>query len=175
MFFHDIETERLWLKGISPLDREFILRQFSNDDVTRYLFDNEPYTSLEQADELIDFYMQKEPRDRHRWILVRKSDGEKLGTCGFHRWDRSGASCEIGYDLYPDYWHSGYMSEAVDAIIPFAQKEMGVRQLDACISVDNPDSIRVAKNHGFAYAGRDMTYTFRGAEYPHHIYTLYLG
>ena len=82
--FKEIETERLWLKNISDEDIEFIFEQFSNDDINRYLYDAEPMKEVSEAQELIDFYTVSEPRNQHRWILVRKSDGVKLGTCGFH-------------------------------------------------------------------------------------------
>lgn len=45
MFFRDLETSRLYLKNISPEDREFVFTQFSNDDVNQFLFDAEPLTS----------------------------------------------------------------------------------------------------------------------------------
>ena len=82
--FKELETEWLWLKNICYEDVEFIFEQFSNDDINRYLYDAEPMKELFEAQELIDFYTVSEPRYQHRWILVRKSDGVKLGTCGFH-------------------------------------------------------------------------------------------
>lgn len=99
MLFNDTETERLFLKNISIVDREFIFSQFSNDVVTRYLFDREPLTDIEGADEIITFYIQPEPRLQHRWVIVRKSDGMKMGTCGFHRWNQKEYAGEVGYDL----------------------------------------------------------------------------
>ena len=62
MLFHEIETERLRLKNISFEDREFMSKQFSDDSVNKYLFDAEPLNNLKEADELIDFYLQPEPR-----------------------------------------------------------------------------------------------------------------
>ena len=85
--FKELETERLWLKNICYEDVEFIFEQFSNDDINRYLYDAEPMKELSEAQELIDFYTVSEKRNQHRWILVRKSDGVKLGTCGFHCWN----------------------------------------------------------------------------------------
>lgn len=65
MFFQEIETERLLLKNISFDDRDFMLKEFSDDAVNRYLFDVEPLSNLEEADELINFYLQPEPRAQH--------------------------------------------------------------------------------------------------------------
>ena len=54
---------------------------------------------LSEAQGLIDFYAVPEPKSQHRWILVRKLDGAKLGTCGFHCWNPQQQSIETGYDM----------------------------------------------------------------------------
>ncbi len=60
MLFKELETERLFLKNISTCDRDFILEQFSNNEVNRYLFDAEPLTDVFGADDITDFYIQPE-------------------------------------------------------------------------------------------------------------------
>lgn len=172
MFFSELETDRLFLKNISMHDREFILEQFSNIEVNQYLFDAEPLTDIFGADEIIDFYVQPEPRAQHRWILVRKSDGSKIGTCGFHCWDKTNGSCDIGYDLYPDYWGNGYMCEALKAICGFARSNMKLRSINAWISVNNEKSIKLAEKLGFSFNGLIKDEIFRGKAYPHRIFTL---
>ncbi len=119
MFFYEIETDRLRLKNISMEDREFIFKQFSNDAINRYLFDAEPLNSLEESDDIIKFYLQPEPRMQHRWVLTLKSNGTKIGTCGFHCWDKN--CVDIGYDLQVEYWGQGYMTEALKAMLSFAK------------------------------------------------------
>lgn len=170
--FKELETERLFLKNISRSDRDFIFAQFSNDHVNRYLFDAEPLTDIQWADEIIDFYTQPEPRTQHRWILVRKEDGIKLGTCGFHCWDNTTGCCDIGYDLFPEFEGKGYMSEAMEAIISFAKSDMEVNHINACIYTDNEKSIKVAEKYGFEFTGTMKDEVFRGEKYPHKIYTL---
>ena len=102
MFFKNLETERLILKNIGSDDRDFVFSQFSDEVVTRYLFDAEPLTDIAGADEIITFYIQPEPRAQHRWILINKSDNIKIGTCGFHRWNSNEYKVEVGYDLKED-------------------------------------------------------------------------
>lgn len=172
MFFIELETDRLLLKNISMHDREFILAQFSNSEVNRYLFDSEPLTDAYGADEIIDFYMQPEPRAQHRWILVRKGDEIKIGTCGFHCWDKLNGCCDIGYDLSPDYWGKGYMIETLKVICTFARSVMKVRFINACIYIDNDKSIKLAEKLGFAFTGQIKDEIFRGERYPHKILTL---
>lgn len=173
MLFNNIETERLLLKNIGMDDREFILSQFSDDVVNKYLFDAEPLTNMEGAEEIIDFYIQPEPRLQHRWIIIKKSDGEKMGTCGFHCWNLSEGNIEVGYDLKEAFWGNGYMQEAMKAIIMFAAKNMHIKEISACIYVDNQRSIRLAENLGFVLAGSSYE-IFRNKKYLHNRYSLFL-
>ena len=135
--FRPLETERLILKSIGSDDREFILNMFSDDAVNKYLFDAEPLQNLEEADEIIDFYIQPEPRNQHRWIIIRKEDNLKIGTCGFHCWDTNLSKVEIGYDLKKVFHGNGYMTEALQELIEFASNEMKVKTINACIYTEN--------------------------------------
>jgi len=175
MLFHDLATERLLLSCISAADREFIFSQFSDDAVNRYLFDAEPLVDIRGADEIIAHYLRPEPRQQHRWILVKKDDGQKLGTCGFHFWDAGSRTCEVGYDLKAAHWGKGYMSEAMRAILAFARDEMQVRQINACIYPDNRRSVALAEKFGFVFSGQSVTLQFRGKDYIHRIYTCTVG
>lgn len=173
MFFNNIETERLVLKNISSDDRDFIFSEFSDDVVNRYLFDAEPLTDVEGADEIINFYTQQEPRLQNRWIIIRKSDGIKMGTCGFHCWNQTEYKVEIGYDLKEEFWGNGYMQEAIKEIITFAIRNMNIKEISACIYIDNKRSIHLVENLGFVLSG--STYElFRDKKYLHNIYSLYL-
>jgi ribosomal-protein-alanine N-acetyltransferase len=173
MLFNDIKTERLLLKNIAIDDRNFIFSQFSNDVVTKYLLDREPVTDMEGADEIITFYIQPESRLQHRWIIVRKSDGIKMGTCGFHRWNQKECTVEVGYDLQEEFWGNGYMQEAMKEIISIATDFMHIKEINACISIENQRSIRLAENIGFVLSGSSYE-LFREKEYLHNRYSLYI-
>jgi ribosomal-protein-alanine N-acetyltransferase len=173
MLFKNIETDRLVLKNIAIDDRNFIFSQFSDDVVHRYLFDREPLTDMQGADEILELYIQPEPRSKHRWVIMKKSDGTKMGTCGFHCWDQADCKVEVGYDLKEEFWGNGYMQEAMKEILSFAMTEMHIKEISACIYIDNQRSIRLAKNLGFVLSG-SMSQSFRNKEYLHNIYSLYV-
>lgn len=172
MFFKELVTDRLLLKNISMCDREFVFAHFSNNEINRYLFDAEPVTDYDGADEIINSYLQPEPRPHHRWVLVKKSDGTKIGTCGFHNWDIASNSCDIGYDLHPDFWGNGYMLEALKSICAFAKSDMKIRYINAVIYIDNRGSMKLAQRLGFAFTGQMKDEIFRGERYPHKVLTL---
>jgi len=171
VFFTPLETQRLLLKNISAEDREFIFAQFSNGEVNQYLYDEEPLQSIEGADDIINSFTGEEPRTRHRWVLVRKQDGAKMGTCGFHCWKPSAGTAEVGYDLYPDFWGHGYMVEAMQAALRFAEDQMRILRIDAEIYPDNLRSVALAERLGFEFFGETRTLVFRGNPYLHRVYS----
>ena len=196
-----ITTKRMNLKEIDCLDREFIFQQFSDEDVNRYLFDAEPVKTPEEADEIIEFYVnaakaengeridlknvveasrEKEEktgdtgdsgvlRAQYRWILILL-DGTKIGTCGFHCVNRETGSAEIGYDMQKKFWGQGYMSEAVEAILRFAKKELKLSKISAHIYPENQGSVKLAERCGFQKSDETVNYNFRGKDYLHYVY-----
>ncbi|ADL50063.1 GNAT family N-acetyltransferase [Clostridium cellulovorans] len=173
MLFKNIETERLLLRNIDIEDRDFIFSMFSDDTVNRYLFDADPLTKIKEADEIIEFYMKPEPRLQHRWIIIRKSDGVKMGTCGFHFWQKDSNKVEISCDLKEEFETNGYMQEAFKEIISFAKTDMLIKEITASIYVANERAIKLIESLGFVLS--DSRYeVFRKNKYLHKIYSLNL-
>ena len=56
--FPQLETNRLVLRRLTLKDVDFIFQHFSNPDVNRFLLDDDPVTRREQAEELIQFYLE---------------------------------------------------------------------------------------------------------------------
>lgn len=174
MVFNELDTHRLLLKNLAEEDNKFILSQFSDKDVNEYLYDAEPMVDIREANELITFYNQPEPRGQHRWVLVRKSDDLKIGTCGFHCFDKTNKKIEIGYDLKKIFWGNGYMQEALNVSINFISMNFDIRRIDAHIYYENEKSIALAKKLGFMFYGESEKCVFREHEYIHYIYTKYI-
>jgi ribosomal-protein-alanine N-acetyltransferase len=171
--FTNIETNRLVLKCIDHSDRDFILEEFQNDFINRYLYDEEPMKDIFQADELIDFYTLAEPRNQNRWVLIEKTTNTKLGTCGFHLWNPGHKDVEIGFELMEQYNGRGYMLEAVEAIIDFARHKMKVEIINAMVFIENKNCIKLLEKLGFIKVGEEET-EFRGHIYLHDKYSLKL-
>lgn len=170
MEFKNLSTDRLVLQTISSGDMDYILEHFRDEAVNTYLYDAEPLASLDEALEIIDFYVNGQPRLQVRWIIVEKASGQKIGTCGFHRWNQETGAIEMGYDLNKAFWGLGIMTEALEAILHYAKTEMGVKTVKAHIFVGNAASLRLAEKLGFVRTG-EYNEVFRGEEYPHWIYT----
>lgn len=170
MFFINLETEHLHLQNIAPAHRYFIYVLYTNDEVLRFHYEEDRYADLGGADAEIAEWNQHEPRDQHNWVLIRKTDGVAMGTCGFHNWDKNSAFCEVSYDMHPDFWGNGYMTEAMRAMLAFAQDEMKVRRFDASVDQENERSIRLVERLGFVYSGQTGPATISGKVYYDRVY-----
>lgn len=171
--FENIETKRLLLKCVEQIDREFIFEEFQSDYINRYLYDEEPMTYIEQADNLIEFFSMNEPRNQNRWVLIKKDENIKMGTCGFHLWDRNKNTVEIGFELMPQYNGKGFMTEAVEALIEFARTKMLLNKIIAVVSIDNRRCKRLLEKFGFTIVNQEEC-MFRGSIYLHDIFELEL-
>jgi ribosomal-protein-alanine N-acetyltransferase len=173
MFFPDLSTDRLLLRGVRESDSTFLLRHLSDVDVCRYLYDAEPYTTIDEAEELIRLFIDPEGKTLNRWIIVEKASNEPTGTCGFSLWDKENNRAEIGYDLSPAYWSRGYMTEALTAAIASGFENMALNRMEAIIALENVASFRLVEKLGFQREGvlRDR-HLFRGTYYDHYLYSL---
>ena len=151
--FPTLETERLILRPLAADDLEFVFRHFSDPQVGRYLLDDEPVTTRTQAQAILDFYLPPDDKPYNRWVLTRRSDGEPLGTCGFHKWRKPHHCAEIGYDLTPAGWGQGYMTEALRAVLQHGFGPMDLNRVEALIHPGNQASLRLAERLGFRREG----------------------
>ena len=63
-----------------------------------------------------------------------------------------GKAIEIGYGIGSNYWNNGYVTEAVEAFIPYLFNERGFDTVYASCFIDNPASKRVMEKVGMTYS-----------------------
>ena len=171
--FPSIETERLLLQSVTTEHTDFIFRHFSNPAVIQYLLDEPPVNDYAQAKEIVQFYLEPAGKTYNRWILVHKSRHQPIGTCGYHKWDKRYFRAEVGYDLDPNFWGQGYMTEALNAVISNGFEQMRLNRVDALVYVENKPSILLLQRLGFTQEGllRDYFYLDNNF-YDHYIFSL---
>jgi [ribosomal protein S5]-alanine N-acetyltransferase len=172
-YFPDLETDRMYLRQLTLDDTEFMFKQFSDPQVCQYLMDEPPVKDRAEAQEIIKMFLEPEGKTHNRWGMIRKTDNQLIGTCGFHHWEKSYFRAEIGYDLTPDCWGQGYMTEALRAMIKNGFDRMGLNRMDAMVYVGNDRSLQVLKKQGFKEEGilRDYFY-LEGVFYDHYLLSL---
>ena len=151
--FPPLRTERLLLRPIARDDTPFVVRHFCDPLVQRYLVDEEPIETADQAAAIVDFYLERPDAPYNRWVVLRASDDAPLGTCGFHKWSQQHRRAEIGYDLSPAYWGQGYMREAVRAMLAHGFGPLGLHRIEALVAAQNERSAKLLLDLGFQREG----------------------
>ncbi|RPI30240.1 MAG: N-acetyltransferase [Chloroflexota bacterium] len=164
--FPKLETERLVLRRLTWHDREALFNLLAREEVARYM-DTTPYTSVDQVGRLITYLDGLWERGEGlRWAITLRQGGKLAGTCGFNNWiRRRGSRGEIGYDLHPDYWGRGLMTEALRAVVKHGFTTMSLNRIEALVNLDNDRSIRVLERLGFQREGLLREYGFWRGEY----------
>ncbi|HEX2959680.1 MAG TPA: GNAT family N-acetyltransferase [Chitinispirillaceae bacterium] len=130
-----IETKRLILKELTLDNEKNVEKHFSDPVISRFV----EIGKHETAADIIRFHLWD---SGCRWGLIKKSNKEFIGTCGFHGWNIESNTAEVGYDLAKKYWGKGYMKEALDAIIAFGFCTMELNSITAIINENNLNSIK---------------------------------
>jgi [ribosomal protein S5]-alanine N-acetyltransferase len=169
----DLTTPRLTLRLLEEGDADTLFEHFTHPDVTRYLLDEEPFTSIEQVRDLIRFFSAPSGKGYNRWGITITVTGQLIGTCGFHQWNRRDRRAEVGYDLHPGFWGHGYMSEALRAAIHYGFTTMDLHRIAAVVHPENTPSVRLLQRLGFRLEGilRDY-HRAHGRYHSHDLYSL---
>jgi ribosomal-protein-alanine N-acetyltransferase len=171
--FPILETERLILREITKADCEDIFACFSNNDVTRY-YGQESFQNIEQAEQLIEFFSKNYNEKRGiRWGIERKGIKGIIGTVGFNAWLPKHKRAEIGYEVHPEQWRKGYISEAVCKVLSYGFEVMDLTRIGAVVFIDNEASNNLITKIGFQKEGVLRKYIYQnGVAYDTNIYSL---
>ena len=156
-----LETERLILRDYTEEDKEALIRNINDLDVSQWLrVVPYPYTQKD-ADWFINHTKEvaaKVPREGYNFALEDKASGEFLGAAGMSHIDEFSGTCTTGYWLGKTHHRKGYMYEAMVELIRFAFEDLKLRRLDIEADVDNAASNGLIKKLGFQYEGLRRQY-----------------
>ena len=82
------------------------------------------------------------------WLMIERDTNTVVGDVGFLGPPDDGL-LEIGFSVLPGYRRRGYASEAARAMVAWALREPGVRDVVARCDADNEASIGVIQRVGF--------------------------
>ena len=111
-----LETERLILRPITLDDAEACFSWNSDERVTKFM----SYPTLTDISQTIDWIKSTLVDEKEwNWAFVLKDENKVIGTGGIGPSDKMNGYWGMGYNLHYDYWHKGYCTEAMKAIIDF--------------------------------------------------------
>lgn len=173
LVFPRIETDRLILDQVTPDDLEQLYRIKSNPDVTnRYCRD--PHTSMIQTEGWIksihEGYLE---RKSIFWKITFRENGALAGSITLWNMELESFEAEVGYELHPDSWNRGIMSEAMKAVLDWAFSSFGLNRVEACPMSVNGPSVSLLLRAGFVLEGtlRERIF-FKGKFYDQAYYSI---
>lgn len=147
-----LHTERLDLIEIRQEHLDDLFRLFGNYRVTQY-YNIVPMVHKEEAQQLIDrFRSGFMAKEAIRWGIAVKGERHIIGTLGFNNFTPQHRA-NIGYDLQPQYWNQGIISEALKAIVSFGFQRLGINRIEAEVMPGNHASEKVLEKLGFVREG----------------------
>ncbi len=163
-----IETERLILRPLTLDDARACFSWCSDARVTKFM----SYPTHTDIRQTIDWIQSTFSDDQEwNWAFVLKEEGKVIGTGSIGPNDQMKEYWGMGYNLHYDYWHRGYCTEAMKAMIHFVHNELGVNKIYSYHAIDNPRSGKVMEKCGLTfhhfgeYAKIDSSETFKAKFY----------
>jgi ribosomal-protein-alanine N-acetyltransferase len=149
--FVPLSTPRLAAVALTLEHAPTVFAYASDPDISR-LVAWAPHASLEATRCVLARTMVGYAEGGHyEWGLIRRADGEFLGTCGFGELDVASGVGELGYVLARRHWGQGYATEAAAAVVEFGFVRLGLRAIEARAFPENVPSLRVMAKLGLRY------------------------
>lgn len=82
------------------------------------------------------------------WLIVSRESGQGIGFIGFKGVGEEGFA-EVGYGISPLYRRQGLMSEALQALLRWAEESGQAQGVEARVDPDNAGSAGVLRRCGF--------------------------
>jgi RimJ/RimL family protein N-acetyltransferase len=150
-----VETERLWLRAISPDDAPAMFELKNNPESVRYT-GGVCLTNVEEArQEICERILTDYARHGFgRWAMILKGEtddsGLLIGVAGLKHLDELG-EVDIGYRLLPRYWNRGLATEAARAAIDYGFRVLRLPRIIGLVDAPHVASIRVLEKCGLEY------------------------
>src|SRR5258708_7856811 len=148
-----LSTPRLTLRFLNESDIPAAYEIFSHPEVMRY-WSYPAWTDRSQAQEwLIHVQEGYHTGNALQLGIERNADHILIGTCTLYQFHVASRRAEIGYALGRPYWGSGYMQEALQALLRYAFQTLNLNRLEADIDPRNLASASVLERLGFVKEG----------------------
>ncbi len=156
-----LRTDRLLVRDWSVDDAEAALKVYGHNDVIRWLAYELDLTPDTAAMRVVLQGWTTEQSDMApgtgRWALVLLDGSALVGGITLLPMPVPEADVEIGYQLAPEYWGRGYITEAARALARWAFQHSLV-ELFALVAPDNTRAAATARRIGMEWVGESDKY-----------------
>ena len=149
-----LETPRLILRRFTMDDARAVYDNWASDpEVTEYLTwpaHESPNITELVLNSWVEGYAQE---NFYQWAIVLKGSDVPIGSISVVSLNDEVGTAHIGYCIGRPWWHRGFTTEALQAVIDYLFDEVGVQRIEARHDANNPHSGGVMKKCGMKYEG----------------------
>jgi ribosomal-protein-alanine N-acetyltransferase len=151
--FPSLITERLRLRAPSMDDAEAFRALLSIPEVARY--SNWPHApKLPYGERAIRWMTRLHAGNNGcAWIIEVGTSRGLIGAIRCNHFERKWKVGEVGYELHPEFWGRGLMTEALRAVVSCGHQAFGLNRIEAWTLPGTAASDRVLEKAGFRYEG----------------------
>ncbi|MBO9667818.1 MAG: GNAT family N-acetyltransferase [Bdellovibrio sp.] len=153
------KTARLLIRPLELHDYENWAQAYSNLLPPQNEWDETSWVdselTLKKFKDLLKTQNQLRAKDSYyHFGIFRKDDGMLVGEVNLMDISRGiFQNAYLGYRVFNIYWNNGYATEACEAALKIAFKDLKLHRVEAGVSPANKASIKVAKNLGLRKEG----------------------
>lgn len=156
---HEINTERLLLRGWKPEDHAPFAAMCGDPEVMRYIGNGSTRTPDDAARYIGSFEREWTERGFGLFAVESKQTGGLIGFTGLS-WPvflpEVLPSVEIGWRFSKSSWGKGYATEAASAALAFGVNELGITDIVSIYQVGNGASARIMQKLGMVFDRRTI-------------------
>ena len=155
-----LRTGRLLVRDWSVTDAEAALKLYRHDAVIRWLPELDRIPDAEAMHTVLERWAVEQREmspGTGRWALVLRDDGALVGGISLLPMPVPEADVEIEYELAPEYWGLGYITEAARGLARWAFAHSLV-ELFALVEPDNVRAAATARRIGMEWVGESEKY-----------------
>lgn len=152
-----ITTERTYLCTPDHLAFSNIRKLDSDPDIMRYITGGKPRSQAESKD-WIAKRLAEYKRDGFGLMPAYLKENDAFIGWGGLKLLGETDKIEVGYRFDKLYWGQGFATEITKAVIEYAHKELGIKQLVAVTDLENEASKNVLIKSGFQYISKAHHY-----------------
>jgi [ribosomal protein S5]-alanine N-acetyltransferase len=147
-----LQASRLTLRDFQSADLEAVHAYAEDERVVTH--QEWGPNSLEQTRSFVENCVAEPSLSTRRSfnLAVVLADGRLIGGC-LAAVDAESYAAEIGYSFHLNYWGQGYASEAVQCLMQFLWRDLGLRRVSAYCRPENAASIALLQRAGFKLEG----------------------
>ncbi|WP_452231565.1 GNAT family N-acetyltransferase [Lacinutrix sp. MEBiC02595] len=145
----EIQTKRLTLTILNRKDVDIVFALRSNEEVIQYIA-REPFKVASEAEEKTkELVKYIDTNTSISWIINRTSETKKIGSICLWNFSTDRKTAEVGYDLLPEYYNKGIMTEALQSVVHFGFYALKLKAIEAFTSRHNKGSIALLEKNNF--------------------------